>query len=278
MKNTDDKFRTALFERDLQRLSQLRLMDDDFFSEVLDGKIVAVEFILHTILERTDVRVRRTAAQVEYRSAVKRSIKLDIWAEDFAGRIMDIEIQRADRGSEVKRARYHSSMIDRALLSKGEDFEDLSDTYVIFITENDKFAAGKPLYHIERTIEELGNTSFGDGSHIIYVNGSFQDTADPIGRLMPDFHCRNADDILNPILAEEVRALKETEGGKRHMCRLLEEMREEATHEQAVEAAIRMLDDHLPFEKIVLYSGLSAAEIRELEVKSRELKEPDPLI
>ncbi len=161
MKNTDDKFRTALFERDLQRLSQLRLMDDDFFSEVLDGKIVAVEFILHTILERTDVRVRRTAAQVEYRSAVKRSIKLDIWAEDFAGRIMDIEIQRADRGSEVKRARYHSSMIDRALLSKGEDFEDLSDTYVIFITENDKFAAGKPLYHIERTIEELGNTSFG---------------------------------------------------------------------------------------------------------------------
>lgn len=54
-----------------------------------------------------------------------------------------------------KRARFHSSMIDRTLLSKGEDFEDLVDTYVIFITENDKFGKGIPLYHIERRIEEM---------------------------------------------------------------------------------------------------------------------------
>ena len=41
---------------------------------------------------------------------------------------MDIEIQRSDRGAGVKRARFHSSMIDRSLLSKGDDFEDLIDT------------------------------------------------------------------------------------------------------------------------------------------------------
>lgn len=46
-------------------------------------------------------------------------------------------------------------MIDRTLLSKGEDFEDLVDTYVISITENDKFGKGIPLYHIERRIEEM---------------------------------------------------------------------------------------------------------------------------
>ena len=59
------------------------------------------------------------------------------------------------------------------------------------------------------------------------------------------------------------------------MCRLLEEMREEAaaeaaaeaTHEKAVETAIRMLEDCLPVEKIALYSGLSVAEVRELEGK-----------
>lgn len=269
MKNEKEKIRTALPERDLERLSQLRLMDDDFFSEVLHGKIMAVEFILNTILGRTDLKVMRTAAQVEYKNAVKRSIRLDIWAEDSAGRVMDIEIQRADRGSGVKRARYHSSMIDRTLLSKGEDFDNLADTYVIFITENDKFDAGRPLYHIERTIDELGHKKFGDGSHIIYVNGSFQDKAHPIGRLMHDFHCQNADDMINPVLAEEVRTLKETEGGQRHMCRLLEEMREEATHEKAVETALRMLEDHLPIEKIALYSGLSAAEIQELGMKKQ---------
>ncbi len=138
---------------------------------------------------------------------------------------------------------------------------------IIFITENDKFDAGKPLYHIGRTIDELGHQSFGDGAHIIYVNGSFQETEHPIGRLMHDFHCQNADDMINPVLAEAVRALKGTEGGQRHMCRLLEEMREETAHEKAVETAMKMLKDHLPFEKIALYSGLSVSEVQELEVK-----------
>ena len=68
---------------------------------------------------------------------------------------MDIEIQRSDRGSGVKRARFHSSMIDRALLSKGEDFEDLVDTYVIFITENDKFGMGIRLYLVDSRIAEM---------------------------------------------------------------------------------------------------------------------------
>lgn len=97
-------------EKDLQMLKELRLMDDDFFSEALDGKIEAVEYILNTILERDDIKVKSTKAQVEYKSATKRSIILDIQAEDANGKIMDIEIQRSDRGSGVKRARFHSSI------------------------------------------------------------------------------------------------------------------------------------------------------------------------
>lgn len=44
-------------------------------------------------------------------------------------------------------------MIDRNLLEKGAEFEDLEDTYVIFITENDKFKEGVPVYHIERKLQ-----------------------------------------------------------------------------------------------------------------------------
>lgn len=113
--------------KDLQMIKELRLMDDDFFSEALDGKIEAVEYILNTILERDDVKVKSAKSQVEYKSATKRSIILDIQAEDVNGKIMDIEIQRSDRGSGVKRARFHSSMIDRTLLEKGEAFEEMVD-------------------------------------------------------------------------------------------------------------------------------------------------------
>ena len=47
-------------EKDLQRIKELRLMDDDFFSEALDGKIEAVEYILNTVLERDDIKVKST--------------------------------------------------------------------------------------------------------------------------------------------------------------------------------------------------------------------------
>ena len=265
--------RNVTNENDLQKIKELRLMDDDFFSEALDGKTVAVEYILNTVLERDDIKEKSTKAQVEYKSATKRSRKLDIQAEDVNGRLMDIEIQRSDRGSGVRRARFHSSMIDRSLLSKGDDFEDLVDTYVIFITEKDKFGMGIPLYHIERKISEMDNALFGDGAHILYVNGEYRNLEHPVGSLMHDFNCKDAKDMVNPLLAEEVRYLKETEGGRSQMSRILEEMRNEAAekakaegnHEKAVNTALKMIAKKYEAEEIAEITGLSLEEVRKLE-------------
>ena len=225
---------------------------------------------------------------MEYKSATKRSIILDIQAEDADGKIMDIEIQRSDRGSGVKRARFHSSMIDRTLLSKGEEFEDLVDTYVIFITENDKFGKGIPLYHIERKITEMDNALFGDGAHIVYVNGEYRNLEHPVGRLMHDFNCKEAKDIVNPLLAEEVRYLKETEGGRSQMCKLLEEMRKEVAieaeakgkaegraegraegkAETTIEVALKMLArGRDSIEEIAEMTGLPLEEVHKLAKK-----------
>ena len=269
--------RNVTNENDLQKIKELRLMDDDFFSEALDGKTEAVEYILNTILERDDIKVKSTKAQVEYKSATKRSIKLDIQAEDVHGRLMDIEIQCSDRGSGVRRARFHSSMIDRALLSKGDDFEDLVDTYVIFITEKDKFGMGIPLYHIERKISEMDNALFGDGAHILYVNGEYRNLEHPVGSLMHDFNCKDAKDMVNPLLAEEVRYLKETEGGRSQMSRILEEMRNEVAeiakaegkaegnHEKAVNTALKMIArGRDSIEEVAEITGLSLEEVRKL--------------
>lgn len=93
----------------------------------------------------------------------------------------------------------------------------------------------------------------------------------PVGRLMHDFKCTDAKDMVNPILAKEVRYLKETEGGQKQMCRMLEEMREEvavkATHDKAVETARRMLAKGCyPQEEIADLTELSLEEIQKLPV------------
>ena len=46
-----------------------------------------------------------------------------------------------------------------------------------------------------------GNAPFGDGQEIIYVNGEYKGD-DPIGRLVHDMWCKNADDMYYPELAE----------------------------------------------------------------------------
>lgn len=41
---------------------------------------------------------------------------------------------------------------------------------------------------VNRVIEETG-VYFGDGSHIIYVNGSYKDDNDPVRKLLHDCRC-----------------------------------------------------------------------------------------
>ena len=257
-----------LNEKYLERIAALRLIDDEFFSEALDGKIAAVQVLVDTILERTDLKVISAKSQVTYKSAAGRSIRLDIRAETAGGEVVDIEIQRADQGAGARRARFYSSMIDRTLLNAGDAFEKLPDTWVIFITEHDLFKRGLPSYHIDRTVTELEHAAFEDGSHIVYVNGQFRDESHPAGRLMHDFFCTKAEEMLNPALAAEVKYLKETEGGQGQMSRVLEEMcaeaAREAEYEKAVQIARQFLAEGDSPEKVARCTGLSLDVVLEL--------------
>lgn len=49
---------------------------------------------------------------------------------------------------------------------KGEDFDELPETYAVFITEHDVIGKDKPLYRIGRYVFDNGE-GFDDGSHIL---------------------------------------------------------------------------------------------------------------
>lgn len=215
---------------DSKLLSELCLLDDEFLTACFDDDIKSTQMVLRIILEDPDMIVLSVHTQVFLANVNKRAVRLDILAIGGDGKLYNIEIQRDDSGAVRQRARFNSSMLDAKTLNKGKKFTELPETYVIFITENDIFKKGWPVYVIERCFTKTGEP-FGDGSHIIYVNGACRNEDTPLGRLMHDFVCTNASDMHYKVLADRVRFFKENEKGVAVMSRMLEDMRNAAFNE-----------------------------------------------
>ncbi len=250
----------------LKAIAELSLLDDNLMTLVFDRNIEATELLLKVILQRNDLKVLEVVGQREYKNPMSggRSITIDIYAVDGNGKVYDVEVQHAPEGADSHRARFHSSMVDTKMLKAGQKFKEIHDSYVIFITASDVMGAGRALYHVNRVIEETG-TYFGDGSHIIYVNGSYKDDNDPVGRLMHDFRCLSSADMFYPVLAREVEYFKETEGGREVVCQIFEDLAEKWVIEEKRESARRMIaSGKLTEEEIAEYAGLPVEEVREL--------------
>ena len=253
-------------QEDLQRLRGFRLLDDDFLTKCFEGDTASIELVLQIVLEKPDLKVLDVRTQVFVENLLNRSVRLDILATDSTGAKLNVEVQRSDKGAGRKRARYNASMMDANLLKKGEDFDKLPETWVIFITENDVMGKGLPLYPIERCFLGTGER-FEDGSHILYVNGAYRGDT-PIGKLMHDFSCTDAADMYYGTLADRVRFFKESKEGIEIMCRAMEDMRNQTLKEGAVNSAKRMLADGiLTLEKIAEYAGLPLDEVKKLKAE-----------
>lgn len=236
----------------IEKLKELCLLDDDFMSIVFEKKELA-ELLLRIILEITDLTVTKVKTQYNIKNLYGRSVRLDILAKDSAGKIYNIEVQRDDRFANPERARLNSSLIDAKFSKKGEKEIKLPETYVIFITENDVLGDGQPIYRIDRRIEG-SNRLFGDGAHIIYVNGeNREDTA--LGHLMADFANKDPDKFYYKELATETRYYKRDEKGVGRMCKIWEEIRNEG-----VEAGLKEGKEAVALELIAL-GKLSLKEI-----------------
>ena len=207
--------------RYLEKIKQLRLMDDTFFNSCFDGNIPCMEVVLRAVLGNDRLRVTEVITQQSVPNLYGRAVRFDALATD-GETIYDVEIQRSDEGAIPRRARFNSSMIDSREISKGTLFPDLPETYVIFITEHDVWKRGKPLYTVRRTFEDTEEV-FNDGTHILYVNGECQSES-PLGRLMHDFFCSDPNDMYSDVLAERVRFFKEDEKGVAAMCNVMKEI------------------------------------------------------
>ena len=156
-------------------------------------------------------------------------------------------------------------------MKPGDDTEDIPDSYVIFITENDVMKGNQPLYPVERYVV-IGENKvlFGDGSHILYVNGKYRGD-DEVGKLMHDFSCTDPDDMNYEALAKKARYFKQDEKGVATMCKMMEDMRREAAQKAELKSARETAERLIKKGKMTLEEIaecvplLSLDELKEIE-------------
>ena len=257
----------ARYERYKGVIKSFTLMSDIFMRNVFKQR-ECLEYVLQVIMEKQGLRVIDQVIQKDYKNLQGRSAIMDCVARDSEGKQFDVEIQQDNEGASPKRARYHSGLMDMNTLNPGQDFDELPESYVIFITRDDSLGYGLPIYHINKKIEEV-NENFQDEAHIIYVNSRKQEDTE-LGRLMHDLHCKNADEMHSPVLAKRVHELKDTQEGVELMCHEMEQIYSEGMEsgekrgelKAKKETALSMAEEGMDIKKIARLVKVSEKDVQ----------------
>lgn len=257
-------------EEYLEEIRSYRPIDDTFMRNVFRDSPEITESVLRILMDKPDLEVISSETQVDLKRITgSRGLCLDVVATDSTGKKYDIEVQKESDGAGPHRGRYHSSAMDVENSFKGMDFDELPDTYVIFITERDYYGRNRSIYRVRRTVED-DNSLYGDGSNILYVNGQYRDDTD-IGKLMHDFCCWNPDDMLIPMLAKRTRYLKTNEKEVKRMCEQMKRVEDRGIakgvsigeYNKAKEMAIELYKINRPLDEIAKVAKVSIELVKQ---------------
>ncbi len=260
--------------RDL--INSLCLFDTLYMTAFFNDNIEGIEQVLRIVMDKPDLKVISVITEAFVANIDNHSVYFDVVAQDAQGKLMDVEVQRSDAGASQKRARFYSSMLDYRTFAKGIEYDKLPESWIIFITEHDVIGKNKPLYHFERTLTGDGEP-FGDDSHILYVNGACRDDT-PLGKLMHDFACTNADQMYYNGLAERTRYFKESKEGDLPMNELLEKYKAQIEQKARFEGKLEGMNNTLEvismlkagkysLEEIASLAGLSIENVKAIQAK-----------
>lgn len=245
-------------------VDRLTAMDDTFFHKLVEDKDFCEELI-QTVTGKKSIRLVEATAQKSLRNIKGRSVVLDAYCVDTENDNYDLEIQKKDDDDHQRRVRYNGSNMDTYIAEKGIKFEEIPDSYVIFISKKDFFEKGKTIYHIDRVLRETGDV-VDNGFYEIYVNTEIDDKSD-IAELMKIYSSPNLPE--NNKFPRTCAGIKNLKAGKGRdsMCAIVEEYAEKKAKEREKETAIHLIKiGKLTVEEIAAsIPSLSVEEIIKLQ-------------
>ena len=152
-----------------KRLQDLTIKDNFMFGAVMsieENCIAFLEMVLSFPIEKVVVSKERSMIyHPEYKG-----VRLDIYAKDEKHTHYNVEMQTRRQADLGKRSRYYHSQIDMECLKKGLSYEELPDTFVIFICDFDPFDCGLYYYSFQNECQEDTRAKLCDGNKTIFLS------------------------------------------------------------------------------------------------------------
>ena len=150
-------------------LQELTFKDNFMFGAVLldpENCKGVIERSIGTEIERVEVSKEKS---IVYNPEYK-GIRLDAYAKDESKTRYNVEMQVLPKPALQKRIRYYHGQIDMEVLLSGVSYEELPDTYVIFICDFDPFGKEKYRYTKKAICKEAPELEMDDGAHTIFLS------------------------------------------------------------------------------------------------------------
>ncbi len=245
-------------------VQEYRLIDDVFF-EVFAEDIPACQEILRTILEDDSLVVHDVIVQSSKRNLYGRSVRLDALCTLGNGSKCNIEVQRSNKDSHLRRARFNASSITVKESNTGEKFEKVLELYIVYVTEFDFLKGNSTIYHIDKTVRETGEV-IDDGLHEIFVNTAINDGS-RVADLMSLFTSKKINSDTFPAITKRFNELK-SEGGASAVCEIMEKYLKEEREETIKKERIKTVQN-------LIKKGCSKEFILDLEYSEEEYHEAE---
>lgn len=254
-------------ETDLEsKWQSLSISNDFIFYRVMrDNKDICLRLlqIMLPELSISDISFVETQKEINEGYDI-RGVRLDAYTEDDSSRAYNIEMMSRNYGDIRKRTRYNQAMMDEEQLDKGTDFDDLKESYVIFICTEDLFGLNLCRYTFRNMCLEEKDLELGDKTEkVIFYAGGLKDKVDPELSAFLDYVMgKPSEDPLVKRIEDAVAVVKQSKEA-RHRYMTLEmkirlerkEAREEGLAEGRINEYITLRrEDNYPEDKIL--SGL----------------------
>lgn len=231
-------------------LRELPLSDDFMFGEIMSREKIAKLF-LESLLNKKIARIEYIGKQETIEdSAAAHGVRLDVYLQDDAHTMYNIEIQTVNKYDLERRTRYYQQKIDARTLRKGEHYRDLPDSYIIFVCTFDYFKLGFAVYEKQSSLKNRPDIEFNDGSHVFILNSRFtvNNTSLPIEEFLKFLQTNDSDapyqsELTREVVSavDEVRNDTTREGIYMTLAMKMDESREEGRKEERLLALKKMM-------------------------------------